>query len=94
MIEICRLISSIESLWPYDARALPADTLPCEYDSHTLQQYAPWAAFKTLSFLLGRQDSLSSTAIDATLYPDDAELFGTLGREKRTNPFRHADDEL
>ncbi|KZV87104.1 alpha/beta-hydrolase [Exidia glandulosa HHB12029] len=59
---------------------------------HMMPQFAPWAAFKTLSFLLGRIPSLNSTTIDASLFPNDDELFGRGPRSKRT--FSRADSEL
>ncbi|KAF8319697.1 alpha/beta-hydrolase [Clavulina sp. PMI_390] len=43
---------------------------------HMMPQYAPWAAYKTLWYLLGRGE-LTSTAIDNSLYPNDFQLYGT-----------------
>lgn len=39
------------------------------------KQYAPWAAYKTLWYLLGRGE-MTSKAIDKSLYPDAYQLYG------------------
>ena len=44
---------------------------------HMLPQYAPWAGYKTLAYLLGRE-TMESHANDAGLYPNDQELYGDL----------------
>ncbi|KAF9506080.1 hypothetical protein BS47DRAFT_1378162 [Hydnum rufescens UP504] len=43
---------------------------------HMMPEYAPWAAYKTLWYLLGR-GPLDSTEIDASLYPNNFELTGS-----------------
>ncbi|KAF8335894.1 uncharacterized protein EI90DRAFT_2912314 [Cantharellus anzutake] len=43
---------------------------------HQMPEYAPWAAYKTLWYLLGRGD-LTSNEIDATLYPNEYQLTGS-----------------
>jgi len=47
-----------------------------DLSGHMMPQYAPWAAYKSLWYLLGRGE-FNSTAIDQTLYPNDFELYGT-----------------
>ncbi|KAJ1302190.1 hypothetical protein OPQ81_001016 [Rhizoctonia solani] len=42
---------------------------------HMMPQYAPWAAYKTLSYLLGREE-LTDHTNDAALYPSAYELYG------------------
>ncbi|QRV80164.1 Serine carboxypeptidase [Ceratobasidium sp. AG-Ba] len=42
---------------------------------HMMPQYAPWAAYKTMSFLLGREN-LTDHENDGALYPSNYELFG------------------
>ncbi|KAF8335498.1 alpha/beta-hydrolase [Cantharellus anzutake] len=42
---------------------------------HMMPEYAPWAAYKTLWYLLGRGE-LTSSAIDDSLYPNNYQLFG------------------
>ncbi|KAF8604918.1 alpha/beta-hydrolase [Ceratobasidium sp. AG-I] len=42
---------------------------------HMMPQYAPWAAYKTLSYLLGREN-LTDHSNDGALYPSDYEVFG------------------
>lgn len=37
------------------------------------QEFAPWAAYKTLWYLIGRGE-MNSTAIDSSLYPNDYQL--------------------
>ncbi|KAG8736653.1 hypothetical protein FRC10_009061 [Ceratobasidium sp. 414] len=54
--------------------------------SHMMPQYAPWAAYKTLSFLLGREN-LTDHSNDAALYPSDYELYGP-GPRRRRGPGR------
>ncbi|KAG8793197.1 hypothetical protein FRC12_003568 [Ceratobasidium sp. 428] len=49
---------------------------------HMMPQYAPWAAYKTLSFLLGREN-LTDHSNDAALYPSDYELYGPGPRRQR-----------
>ncbi|KAG9073668.1 hypothetical protein FS749_014805 [Ceratobasidium sp. UAMH 11750] len=51
---------------------------------HMMPQYAPWAAYKTLSFLLGREN-LTDHSNDAALYPSEYELFGP-GPHRRHGP--------
>ncbi|CAE6409236.1 unnamed protein product [Rhizoctonia solani] len=48
---------------------------------HMMPQYAPWAAYKTLSYLLGREE-LTDHTNDAALYPSAYELYGTAPRAK------------
>ncbi|KAG8710190.1 hypothetical protein FRC11_004764 [Ceratobasidium sp. 423] len=48
---------------------------------HMMPQYAPWAAYKTLSYLLGREE-LTDHTNDAALYPSAYELYGPGSREK------------
>jgi len=43
---------------------------------HMTPEYAPWAAYKTLWYLLGRGE-LNSTELDASLYPNNFELYGS-----------------
>ncbi|QRV94647.1 Serine carboxypeptidase [Ceratobasidium sp. AG-Ba] len=43
---------------------------------HMMPQYAPWAAYKTISFLLGREN-LTDHENDGALYPSNYELFGS-----------------
>lgn len=40
-----------------------------------IQEYAPWAAYKTLWYLLGRGE-MTSKAVDNSLYPNDYQLYG------------------
>lgn len=47
----------------------------CFHTGHMMPQYAPWAAYKTLSYLLGREN-LTDHSNDGALYPNDYELFG------------------
>ena len=42
---------------------------------HMMPQYAPWAAYKTLSYLLGREN-LTDHSNDGALYPSEYEQFG------------------
>lgn len=42
---------------------------------HMIPKYAPWAAYKSLAYLLGRTH-LNSTSFDEGLYPNDLNLFG------------------
>ncbi|KAF8335897.1 alpha/beta-hydrolase [Cantharellus anzutake] len=48
---------------------------------HMMPAFAPWAAYKTLWYLLGRGE-LSSNAIDASLYPNNYELTGAWSRPR------------
>ncbi|CAE6492826.1 unnamed protein product [Rhizoctonia solani] len=48
---------------------------------HMMPQYAPWAAYKTLSYLLGRE-KLTDHTNDAALYPNAYELYGPGPRGK------------
>ncbi|CAE6486959.1 unnamed protein product [Rhizoctonia solani] len=48
---------------------------------HMMPQYAPWAAYKTLSYLLGREELTDHTS-DAALYPSAYELYGPGPRGK------------
>ncbi|KAF9519141.1 hypothetical protein BS47DRAFT_1375109 [Hydnum rufescens UP504] len=47
-----------------------------DLSGHMMPQYAPWAAYKTLWYLLGRGE-LDSTVIDQSLYPNNFQLFGS-----------------
>ncbi|KAG8735577.1 hypothetical protein FRC11_003191 [Ceratobasidium sp. 423] len=47
---------------------------------HMMPQYAPWAAYKTLSYLLGREE-LTDHTNDGALYPSAYELHGPGPRE-------------
>lgn len=61
---------------------------------HMMPQFSPWSAFKTMSFLLGRIPSLNSTAIDASLLPNNQELFGPGPHSRRNVMVSRSDEEL
>jgi hypothetical protein len=64
------------SFGSHDARTFILSTRePFDRSSYP-QQYAPWAAYKTLWYLLGRGE-LNSTVIDQSLYPNNFQLFGS-----------------
>ncbi|CAE6419829.1 unnamed protein product [Rhizoctonia solani] len=46
-----------------------------DLSGHMLPQFAPWAAYKTLNYLLGRQELTNKTG-DSALYPSDYVLYG------------------
>ncbi|CUA74019.1 hypothetical protein RSOLAG22IIIB_05365 [Rhizoctonia solani] len=52
-----------------------------DLSGHMMPEYAPWAAYKTLSYLLGREELTDHTS-DAALYPSAYELFGPGSRGK------------
>ncbi|KZV99242.1 alpha/beta-hydrolase [Exidia glandulosa HHB12029] len=58
---------------------------------HMLPQYAPWAAYKSLAYLLGHQE-LNSTALDALLYPNDQQLYGRMGSMEARRRLPHFSD--
>lgn len=62
------------------------------------KQYAPWAAYKTLWYLLGRGE-MTSKAIDSSLYPDSYQLYGDAAANaydpgKKQKPIRVGQHEL
>ncbi|CUA67083.1 hypothetical protein RSOLAG22IIIB_07169 [Rhizoctonia solani] len=46
-----------------------------DLSGHMVPQFAPWAAYKTLNYLLGRQ-ALNDSTGDSALYPSDYLLYG------------------
>ncbi|QRV94654.1 Serine carboxypeptidase [Ceratobasidium sp. AG-Ba] len=53
-----------------------------DLSGHMMPQFAPWAAYKTMSFLLGREN-LTDHKNDGALYPSNYELFGPGPRHMR-----------
>ncbi|QRV94665.1 Serine carboxypeptidase [Ceratobasidium sp. AG-Ba] len=56
---------------------------------HMMPQFAPWAAYKTLSFLLGR-GNLTDHTKDGALYPSYYEQFGS-GPRRASGSGRHGE---
>lgn len=54
-----------------------------DLSGHELPSFAPWAAYKTLSFLLGREN-LTDHKNDNALYPSDSELYGSGASRRRS----------
>lgn len=62
------------------------------------KEFAPWAAYKTLWYLLGRGE-MNSTAIDYSLLPDPYQLYGDIppalsGAGQQPSPRRARQNEL
>ncbi|GAB1527085.1 hypothetical protein RhiTH_010260 [Rhizoctonia solani] len=55
-----------------------------DLSGHMMPQYAPWAAYKTLSYLLGREE-LTDHTNDAALYPSAYALYGLASSKKVVN---------
>ncbi|KAF8671642.1 Alpha beta-hydrolase [Rhizoctonia solani] len=55
-----------------------------DLSGHMMPQYAPWAAYKTLSYLLGREE-LTDHTNDAALYPSAYALYGLASSKKSLN---------
>ncbi|ELU36453.1 serine carboxypeptidase domain-containing protein [Rhizoctonia solani AG-1 IA] len=55
-----------------------------DISGHMMPQYAPWAAYKTLSYLLGREE-LTDHTNDAALYPSAYALYGSASSKKAVN---------
>ncbi|ELU36836.1 serine carboxypeptidase domain-containing protein [Rhizoctonia solani AG-1 IA] len=58
-----------------------------DLSGHMMPLYAPWAAYKTLSYLLGREE-LTDHTNDAALYPSAYELYGSASSKKVVNRHR------